>query len=58
MLSPDEGHRWRLDRGNGHSLTWNLQDVPYLSPIIEEIEAEKREREELDTMVAKRPAKA
>jgi len=32
------------------------QDYPYLSPIIKEIEAEKRERMDLDAMVIKKPA--
>jgi len=32
------------------------QDYPYLSPIIKEIEAEKRERMDLDAMVVKKPA--
>jgi ubiquinol-cytochrome c reductase subunit 7 len=30
------------------------QDIPYLSPIIKEIEAERRERMDLDAMVIKK----
>lgn len=36
------------------ALTTNAQDVPYLSPLIEEIEAEMREREDLESMVLKK----
>ena len=32
-----------------------LQDYPYLTPIIREIESEKKERMDLDAMVVKRP---
>jgi ubiquinol-cytochrome c reductase subunit 7 len=32
-----------------------MQDTPYLSPIIEEIEAEIKEREDLEAMVVKKP---
>ncbi|EKG21453.1 Cytochrome d ubiquinol oxidase 14kDa subunit [Macrophomina phaseolina MS6] len=33
------------------------EDTPYLSPIISEIEAEIKEREDLEAMVVKKPAK-
>ncbi|KAF9637378.1 Cytochrome d ubiquinol oxidase 14kDa subunit [Lasiodiplodia theobromae] len=33
------------------------EDTPYLSPIIAEIEAEIKEREDLEAMVVKKPAK-
>lgn len=33
-----------------------LQDVPYLTPIIREIEAELKEREDLEAMVIKKRA--
>lgn len=32
-----------------------LQDYPYLSPIIKEIETTKKEREDLDTMQIRKP---
>jgi ubiquinol-cytochrome c reductase subunit 7 len=33
-----------------------LQDVPYISPILTELEAERTEREDLETIVIKRPS--
>ena len=34
---------------------FHAQDYPYLSPIIKEVEKERSEREDLDSMVVKRP---
>lgn len=39
----------------GILLTYTAQDVPYISPIIKELEAEKTERQDLETMVIKKP---
>ena len=33
----------------------SIQDGLYLTPIIKEIEAEKKEREDLDVMIPKKP---
>ncbi len=30
------------------------QDIPYLSPLVDEIEAEMKEREDLESMVVKK----
>lgn len=46
---------WSSIDGGQHSN--RLQDTPYLSPIIKEIEAEIKEREDLEAMVVKKPAK-
>lgn len=43
--------------GNKTRLADVSQDTPYLSPIIAEIEAEIKEREDLEAMVVKKPAK-
>ena len=32
-----------------------MQDVPYLSRVIEEIQAELKEREDLDSLIVKKP---
>jgi hypothetical protein len=40
-----------------HGLT-SRQDYPYLSPIIEEIEAEASEREDLESMIIKKKTSA
>lgn len=47
----------RLSIGQGARHINGLQDTPYLSPIISEIEAEIKEREDLEAMVVKKPAK-
>lgn len=36
----------------------SCQDVPYLGPIIEAIEAEIKEREDLDSMQIKKPSRS
>jgi len=34
-----------------------LKDIPYLTPVIEEIEAELKEREDLEAMVVQKPGR-
>ncbi|KAK6433378.1 Cytochrome b-c1 complex subunit 7, mitochondrial [Oleoguttula sp. CCFEE 5521] len=67
-LSPKEAYDrvFRMRRAFQCSLSHQLlpkdewtkaeEDVPYISPIITELEAEKTERQDLETIVMKRPA--
>jgi hypothetical protein len=54
QTKPDEVRSLQFTRPPTINCLHTHQDVPYLSPIIKEIESERRERMDLDAMVIKK----